>query len=74
MSVFIDTKQMVCGDRVYVPEQRYEFPQPISTKFRSPRFNAISTNPAFEIDSQNTEMSTITKPATLNKLRVSVGC
>lgn len=72
-SVFIDTKQMVRGDCVYVPEQRHEFSQSLPIKFRCPHFNAISTNLAFEIGSQNTGMSTITKPATPNKLRVSVG-
>ena len=74
VSVFINTKQMVLGDCVYVPEQRHEFPKSISKKFRSPCFNAISRNLAFEIDIQNTKMSTITTFATPDKVKVSVGC
>lgn len=66
-------RQMVCGDCVSLPEQRHDFPYPLPTKFWSPHYNAISTNLAFETDSQNTEMPTITKPVTPNKLRASVG-
>lgn len=72
MNIFIGTKKMVLGDCVYVPEQRHEFPEPVSTKSRSPCFSAISRNLAFQMAIQNTKMSTITKFATPNKVRVSV--